>query len=507
MLVRIAAVSGETQMLAAGAGARLAVTLVNDGEEDYELVALRLRYDGQGRGFSARAYHQPPLLPAGASLTIGFLATLPADGTGPAVIDADADLLVVERDAARRLRGAGRPFAFTYAERTGPDLAALPTLLVTTADDELDGGDGVRDVASAGGALDLSFREALAIVHNTRLPQRIAFDPVIFSASTTRPIVVSDLGDLPPLDVADAAIDGLGAEVSLAVDLPACNCYRPLHLAAPRLTVRGLTLRTCHHNTPAIIMSGADHAWLTDLSISPPPGGYCRGVLINDSAWSRLERLTILVDDQALTVDGSPGISIDGLSVRFTSRILNSPNASLRGVAGSNWGRLLLFNSPNTVISDSSFEIFYQSPIEISASDGVLIADNQLDEQINYDSPDGPLRVDASRFVTLTRNLVTRPSNEPISLVGDANDGILPPTINAVETSSVSGTTAAADGSTVELFADPQGFFARFLGAATVASGSFILDGLSLSPGDRVSGTVTDLEGNTSEASAPFTVP
>ena len=134
-----------------------------------------------------------------------------ANPTGTWTISATSPLIAV---AATATNGNGSTSEFSAIAR-----ADNGSLLVTTTDDELDGGAAITTVAQAGGAADLSLREAIVIANNRYGPDTIRFDSAVFPAASERTIAVGAgmtiPEPLPEITDGDTTIDGSGSLVAI----------------------------------------------------------------------------------------------------------------------------------------------------------------------------------------------------------------------------------------------------------------------------------------------------
>ncbi len=105
-------------------------------------------------------------------------------------------------------------------------------------------------------------------------------------------------------------------------------------------------------------------------------------------------------------------------------------------------------------------------------------------------------------------NVITASTSKGIALLGGANAGIKPPVLVEFAGDVLRGTTDAPDGSLVQVFRDPKSDGERKVGEALVVGGEFEvllpLDPLQVKVLFRLTATVTDPAGNTSEFSGPF---
>jgi nitrous oxidase accessory protein NosD len=122
------------------------------------------------------------------------------------------------------------------------------SLIVTTLDDELDGGAGIVSMAEAGGADDLSLREAMVIANNRYGPDTITFSSAIFPAGVEKTIKVADgwnnAQPLPPIVDRYTTIDGGDAVVVLDCSNPTFSSgSRMLEVRVDHVTLSNIRLQ------------------------------------------------------------------------------------------------------------------------------------------------------------------------------------------------------------------------------------------------------------------------
>ena len=107
---------------------------------------------------------------------------------------------------------------------------------------------------------------------------------------------------------------------------------------------------------------------------------------------------------------------------------------------------------------------------------------------------------------TITRNRIHSNTGKGIALPSSGNEGLAAPVIAIASATQVSGT--ACPNCTIEVFSDANDEGAIYEGAATAtASGNWTLTKAGGLTGPYVTATATDANGNTSEFSAPVSVP
>lgn len=109
---------------------------------------------------------------------------------------------------------------------------------------------------------------------------------------------------------------------------------------------------------------------------------------------------------------------------------------------------------------------------------------------------------------TFLDNVITASTGKGIALLEGANSGIKPPVLTEFSDDLLLGTTDAPEGSLVQVFRDPKDEGERKLDEALVVGGEFVvllpLDPRQVGVLFRLTATVTDPAGNTSEFSTPF---
>ncbi len=107
---------------------------------------------------------------------------------------------------------------------------------------------------------------------------------------------------------------------------------------------------------------------------------------------------------------------------------------------------------------------------------------------------------------TITRNRIHNNTGKGIALPSSGNEGLAAPVITTASATQVSGTACA--NCTIEVFSDAADEGALYEGTATAnSSGNWTLTKAGGLTGPYVTATATDANGNTSEFSAPVSVP
>ncbi len=441
---------------------------------------------------------------------VGPTPLAPSDCDGDFVIDAldeDSDN-GGEPDRQEALAGRDRCLA-------ADDLVGAP-LVVTTADDELDGGTTVDTVAAAGGAADLSLREAILIANNRGGADQITFDPAVFPATTPQTIAVNavgTLGVLPDL-LGPAILDGSGAGVIIDGGYPGRNQATGLELLGDNLVVRRLTLRNfARASNWSIVLAATDSPRLvldTVTTECPDFRDQCRPIELNRC-------------NEAVLVDAQVRGGGDGLA------IYDSGLVAVRGAVVTDQVYTGIYVDTSTGVGiDDAFVggVGYQgihfyggsahrvrgSRIENSGREGVLIccyaSDVLLDANTIRFNVSAGILVDAygenGRFLA---NVIS--GNGGAGIVWQDHHHRGPrgeaPLLQSYLGNQVTGTTTFADGALVEVFVDDDGEGAVKVGEGIASGGAFTVT-VALPgtlPGRQLTATVTD-DQVTSAFSAPL---
>lgn len=245
----------------------------------------------------------------------------------------------------------------------------------------------------------------------------------------------------------------------------------------------------------------------------------------NGAAGVRLFGVNILgtvISGNYIGVDrtGTSVLANDGYGIFM----LYGPQATIIGgdtpverniISGNQFGGVVLHGTATTgnTIQGNFIGTGYDGLIPLSnGGDGVQVTDNAIDNTIGpanviwYNAGDG-VSVESAYHVTITENSIYLNEELGIHLVGSANDGLPAPTITqtAVGSLYVEG-IGAPPNATVELFSSPNsdGEGKTYLGSTTAdISGVWSLI-VACSADPFLTATVTDLPGNTSEFSLPF---
>ncbi|MBL7184511.1 MAG: right-handed parallel beta-helix repeat-containing protein, partial [Anaerolineae bacterium] len=107
---------------------------------------------------------------------------------------------------------------------------------------------------------------------------------------------------------------------------------------------------------------------------------------------------------------------------------------------------------------------------------------------------------------TITRNRIHSNTGKGIALPNSGNEGLAAPVVTTASSTQVSGT--ACSNCTIEVFSDTNDEGAIYEGTTTAdSSGNWTLTKAGGLAGPYVTATATDANGNTSEFSAPVSVP
>jgi parallel beta-helix repeat protein len=398
------------------------------------------------------------------------------------------------------------------------DVVGAP-LVVTTSIDDLDGPQSMTDVSQAGGAADLSLREAILIANNHGGADTITFDPSIFPPDAPVAIDVDINGGLGALSVVSGAgttIDATGAGVVLEGGGVVRGVTFGLQLHAPDQKVIGLNV---HEFTAAagegwkgICVSGlgAERLVLDRLLVS------CLGDDSTSPQTIRLEQSNhaAVVDCQ---VTANRSYAIAGVGVLSSGDVLVQGNRINGGRStvylGITTGVSIRGNDLRSSVSGAAVMIYNSSAAEIF---GNVIEDNAGDGIEVYDACDS---------ITVHNNLITLNvrngvwSLSPLTVLSNqitTNGGLgiqyssiraSPPVVTGFDGTTVVGTTDLPDGSTVEVFVDPDEEGALLVGTDSASGGTFAV-AVTLPnslPGRHLTATVTTP--TDPRTTSPFSVP
>jgi hypothetical protein len=382
-------------------------------------------------------------------------------------------------------------------------------LVVTTMTDELDGDVTAATVDAAGGAADLSLREAVTIAANRPGPDVVTFDPVLCAATSPCHIALdTDTFGTIAVTGAGTAISGRNRGViltSLAYN-SGFFVVQANDVTVTHLTFEGIfsAVSVQHAGNVAILdnnlMMGSTGSSAAISGNDAPAlqvvGNRVRGGTIGLSVANTTNDVLIAQNDVAVTQDGLRLTNITGVTVRDNLLAPNQGSVVMNAVRNSS----IVANRLRSLESCLSFS---------AGSDGNVVTDNQL-------GPCGGATVAAvdfrstSRDNTLSRNLFygTGAILSLVSIAAGCQRDITPPVITQAS-ALVTGTATAGAGSTIEVFADPGAFASTSLGATEVAAGGAwsLTPEVQLAPGQFVTATVTSSSGNTSAFSLPVVVP
>jgi len=200
----------------------------------------------------------------------------------------------------------------------------------------------------------------------------------------------------------------------------------------------------------------------------------------------------------------------NGISIEANSNLIQGNyigTSTNPGTTGSNiGGRGILSQNANMTISNNLIANATSSGIEkIFNGSNSFITDNIIrNNSIWGVMINGPSAGNNRIF----RNQIFTNTSGGIFLVNTGNNEKPAPTITSATTTTITGTcTSCVDGEKVEVFdnlpGESQG--RSFVGQTTVNSGAWTFVAI-FTPGNRITATLTDATGNTSQFSAPVTV-
>ncbi len=389
-------------------------------------------------------------------------------------LDTDGDLVIDALDDDSDNGGeSDRAEALAGRDPVNPsdDVVGI-SLVVTTANDEIDGADTMVDVSEAGGLNDLSLREAIRIANNRAGPDTITFSASVFPADTPTTIEIDPnligLFRLPKITGSGTVLDGTGSDVIVdggCRDIGGAG----LIVEGNNITVVNLAIRD-HANGNAINIQNADHVILDGVDARSFCAGADDGLVI-----LRSQNVTVtngrfagqfaiyVADSDIITLLNSTVAECRGycLLVGGNSRYLTIKNndfsrsdgvgASLRGIDTG------LFEA-NTVNFSGA------NGVDTSSCDRLTVIGNTIHSNSGFG-------------IELINNTITKISQN--SITGNTVDGIgsnaTSSTIGSYNagTGEVSGTTGAADNSVVEVFVDIVDQGKCLVGSGLVSSGAF----------------------------------
>lgn len=447
----------------------------------------------------------PVSLEPNATESLDFAVTLPA-GYERLVVDGEISGILEGGSRVVTAAGADSPLVIDYGDR-GP---GSTDLVVSASDDELDGGAGVSSVAAAGGSADLSLREAVEIANARAGPDLILFDAGAFG-ETSPGVIVQDSA-VGPFAVYDdgTVIDATDRSVVIA---PTQNGGPVITVAANEVEIRHLTVRGVYK---AFTLTNAGNAVIADNSLHTQSSSTNVGAVMADNT-------------PGLIVTGNYiGGSVVGIDVANSDRgVIIIGNDIATGSYG-----LRLSHVTGASITDNAF-VSNDIAVIFSLTDHVRFEANRLS-----DTGNGCVRLErasdanvivgnrfetcgdasgeaaiwireTSRYNTVTHNSIAFGYGGSLRFDAGTQEGVAPPVIGSAAGGIVAGSSGAAVGSVVEVFAGGGEFPAVYLGSGTVDGDGNWSVTLAPAPssGSAVLATVTTPNGSTSTVSAPAVVP
>jgi hypothetical protein len=271
-------------------------------------------------------------------------------------------------------------------------------------------------------------------------------------------------------------------------------------------------------NTNGVVLQdGAHNGALSGLTIA---SSFNAGVLVSNA-------FNILIGSQNLTDQNQLSYNFTGIDISgpmATNNLMENNNIST-GIGASGNNAVYIHNSAmqNAIlggnlingypcgvrIEAASSNLVSETTIQSSSVAGIIIAQagagNAIEGNIIQYNQTGVLVSDeGSVGNTITGNSISYNSGKGIQLSAGGNNQIAPPTLPPYSGLTVHGSSAAPDGSVVEVYRDPGGQGQTFLGGGELLGGHFSaileVDPTTLGP-PNLNATVTDPAGNTSEFS------
>ena len=193
------------------------------------------------------------------------------------------------------------------------------------------------------------------------------------------------------------------------------------------------------------------------------------------------------LDDGSVTLDASStGVIIDGTSAGAVDGLsITSASNTVKGLQIQNFNKdgIHISAASNTIGTTTSGE---GNTLTGNGSQGIEITTATSD------------------FNTLRGNLIYDNGAAAIVLANGTNDDIPAPAITSAKTNTITGTSAEADGTFVDVYSNVDGDTdcLVFVGSTTVSSAAWSLTGLSLTAGEYTVAIHTDSSGNSSEVSS-----
>jgi len=397
-----------------------------------------------------------------------------------------------------------------------PDASGAP-LVVTTFQDELDGADTMDNVNQAGGAADLSLREAILIANNRVGPDSISFDPTVFPTAAPVTIdvdIAGGLGPLPEITGPGTAIDGYGAGVVLEGGGGQRELSTGLLIGADDVRVADISLHgfALTDGDISTCLKAMNSARLLvercTVNCSGMTGGDGIGLYTANDAELLDNDVSANID--CVWVEGSGNVRIEGnaihdcgysgVSTSGVTAVSVTDNRIVRARDG-----VYLFNSSNTHVEGNTLENNNNSGVGVDDySFGTMVVGNTIRNNV----VDGVWACYMADPVDILGNVVTANGGAGISY-DDLPSGhrFNLPVITGYSASVVSGTTDLEDGSQVEVFVDAEDEGELLVGSGIVSAGTFSVAVTipGAPPGNNLTVTVTSPVDGTSPFSAPWT--
>ncbi|MFH1737960.1 MAG: right-handed parallel beta-helix repeat-containing protein [bacterium] len=305
----------------------------------------------------------------------------------------------------------------------------------------------------------------------------------------------------------NVVVGRLGLDTGLT---PNANPGETPHTQAMR-GVRILRNRITDDRLEIITRGGESHE-LSDILIAENDLQECGGFsLLDQSSGAALD---IGIERNVLRNCGD-GISVQSVSPNPNSvRIRIIGNEISNGIMG-----ISLLNCNDIVTRDNVVEFnggsgistncggeYRANVIRFNRGHGMSLVGSQhcvIEASVIHENGRYGIYSSRTENMTVSRCSITKNARAGIYFVGSVNGGILPPSLTGIDSSFVTGTTAAPDGSVVEIFSDPEDEGETYLGSTTVTDGTFSFAG-TIPISGYVTATVTDPEGNTSVFSGPL---
>lgn len=448
----------------------------------------------------------PNELAPAAEVSLGLTATLPEAFDQLTI---DGTILVVAREDGRVYEDRAATLPLVY-DRAQPPAPAIADFVVTTLDDELD---GTADLAAAGGAGDLSLREAVALANANPGPDRIEFDVALFEPLAPG-IIPFDLS-LGAIEVTDdeTTVDATGAGAAVQVSVADDTAIGAFRVTGNRFALRGLTALGFTKVVVRILNAGSVEITDCTFLMNGSPATAAAVVYADYAPGLRVLRNQVEQGNFGIKVLNSTDIEIaeNTFQTNDISILLDGvARAMVRDNRQSNGGRFLQLEQ----VDDSDFERNTITPngslcvLVQEASTNLRFTENYIEGCGNTSSEHGILIRGASVDVRLTRNLIFSSDGQAIFIDSGSNRDIAPPTVLAIGP-PITGTAAGAAGSVVEVFEAPDDEAKRYIATGTVdGSGNWsAVPEAALTSGSNLNATVTDPNGSTSMLSVSFPIP